>query len=80
MIHFNRTLIIVISRRRLPYCLHWLRNSSSSYEGIKKPSSSALGQSKVTKAININHIRIMRIFHYKCVSKSVNSNMPYDET
>lgn len=42
-------------------------------------SDSALGQSKSTKTIYINFIRIMRIFHYKLVSKSINSNTPYDE-
>jgi hypothetical protein len=45
----------------------------------KKTSDSALGQSKSTKTININSIRIMHIFHYKWVSKLVNSNMPCDE-
>ena len=45
----------------------------------KKTSDSALGQSKSTKTININSIRIMRIIHYRWVSKSVNSIMPCDE-
>ena len=72
---------IVVSRQRSPYCLHWIRKSTSSYKRIKnkqKTSDSALGQTKST-TISINSIRIMRIFHHKGVSKSVNSNMPCDE-
>jgi hypothetical protein len=72
---------IVVSRQRSPYCLHWIRKSTSSYKRIikkQKTSGSTLGQTKST-TISINSIRIMRIFHYKGVSKSVNSNMPCDE-